>query len=258
MDRQAFGTWYIGKRLCRSSCVFFSSLFVRVWTHGSLMYQNTHHHMLWVKVKLQFGIRDVRQDRPPEIQSSLVREDFQRIMGQVNELQISKSSFWQILHTRNVCLLEEKIQDWGMYSFTMSYGSYATDQRNRVSWLSGMIWNLSCSVKGFQIPNFEVLDTKIAAVLNRIIHNYQFKRRDSLEEQKVQKEVRFLRGRQITYLIYEYFRVIGVTDSVVNYADLFTITLRNDDIQEFDSKWDGTLLSMTKILLMTSWKDCTN
>ena len=32
-----------------------------------------------------------------------------------------------------------------------------------------------------------------------------------------------------------------------NYADLFTIVLRNDDIQEFDSKWDGILLSMTKI-----------
>ena len=28
---------------------------------------------------------------------------------------------------------------------------------------------------------------------------------------------------------------------------LFTIALRNDDIQEFDSKWDGILLSMTKI-----------
>ena len=48
-------------------------------------------------------------------------------------------------------------------------------------------------------------------------------------------------------MIYEYFRVTGANDSVENYADLFTISLRNDDIQEFDSKWDGILLSMTKI-----------
>ena len=48
-------------------------------------------------------------------------------------------------------------------------------------------------------------------------------------------------------MIYEYFRVTGTNDSVENYADLFTIGLRNDDIQEFDSKWDGILLSMTKI-----------
>ena len=48
-------------------------------------------------------------------------------------------------------------------------------------------------------------------------------------------------------MIYEQFRVTGTDDSVENYTDLFTIVLRNDDIQEFDSKWDGILLSMTKI-----------
>ena len=64
---------------------------------------------------------------------------------------------------------------------------------------------------------------------------------------KAQKGDCFLRGRQIAYLIYEYFRVKGANDSVENYADLFTIVLRNDDIQEYDSKWDGILLSMTKI-----------
>ena len=37
------------------------------------------------------------------------------------------------------------------------------------------------------------------------------------------------------------------SDSVENYAHLVTTALRNDDIQEFDSKWDGILLSMTKI-----------
>ena len=34
---------------------------------------------------------------------------------------------------------------------------------------------------------------------------------------------------------------------VEHYADLFTIGLRNDDIQVFDSKWDGILFSMTQI-----------
>ena len=105
----------------------------------------------------------------------------------------------------------------------------------------------SSSTRGISMPNFEVLDARIASALNKIIHNSHFKRRISLEERKAQKEDRFLRGRQIAYLIYEYFRVIGANDSVENYADLFTMSLRNDDIQEFDSKWDGILLSMTKI-----------
>ena len=115
----------------------------------------------------------------------------------------------------------------------------------------------SSSTRGISMPNFEVLDARIASALNRIIHNSQFKRRISLEEQKAQKQDRVLRGRQIAYLIYEYFRVTGILDSVENYADLFTIAPRNDDLQEFDSKWDGFFCQRQKSHLMTSWKDCT-
>ena len=105
----------------------------------------------------------------------------------------------------------------------------------------------SSSIRSIPMPDFEVLDARIASALNKIIHNSHFKRKISLEEQKAQKEDRFLRGRQIAYLIYEQFRVTGTDSSVETYTDLFTIALQNDDIQEFDSKWDGILLSMTKI-----------
>ena len=103
----------------------------------------------------------------------------------------------------------------------------------------------SSSTRDISMPNFEVLDARIASALNKIIHNSHFKRKISLEE-KAQKQDWF-RGRQIAQLIYEYSRETGANDSFENYADLFTIGLRNDDIQEFDSKWDGILLSMTKI-----------
>ena len=112
----------------------------------------------------------------------------------------------------------------------------------------------SCSARGIRMPNCEVFDAKIASALNRVIHNTRFKKKISLEEMKAQKEDRFLRGRQIAYLIYEYFRVTGANDSVENYADLLTIVLRNDDIQKFDSKWDGILLSMTKIPSDDIWE----
>ena len=79
----------------------------------------------------------------------------------------------------------------------------------------------SSSTRGISMPNFEVLDARIASALNKIIHNSHFKRKISLEEQKAQKEGRFLRGRQIAYLIYEQFRVTGTDDSVENYTDLF-------------------------------------
>ena len=101
----------------------------------------------------------------------------------------------------------------------------------------------SLSIRGISMPNFEVLDAKIASA--RIIHNTNSKEGSVWRNHKPQKAYRFLRGRQIAYLIYEYFRVTGANDSVENYADLFTIALRNDDIQENDSKWDGILLSMS-------------
>ena len=48
-----------------------------------------------------------------------------------------RSSFRQIPHTSHVCVLEDKIQNWGMYLFTTSYGSYAVDQRSGVGGISG-------------------------------------------------------------------------------------------------------------------------
>ena len=101
----------------------------------------------------------------------------------------------------------------------------------------------SSSIRSVPMPDFEVLDARIASALNKIIHNSQFKRRNSLEEQKAQKQDSFLRGRQIAYLIYEQFRVTGIHDSVENY--LFTIVLRNDDIQEFELRVGWNFIVLT-------------
>ena len=48
-------------------------------------------------------------------------------------------------------------------------------------------------------------------------------------------------------MIYDYFRVTGAHDTVLDNADLISINLRNDNIQDFDTRWDEILLSMTKI-----------
>ena len=50
----------------------------------------------------------------------------------------------------------------------------------------------SRSVAGKNFPNFEMLDAKIASALNKIIQNSHIKKKVSLEEQKAQKEGRFL------------------------------------------------------------------
>ena len=39
----------------------------------------------------------------------------------------------------------------------------------------------------------------------------------------------------------------GAHDTVLDYADLFSFTLHDDNIQEFDTRWDEVQLSMSKI-----------
>ena len=110
----------------------------------------------------------------------------------------------------------------------------------------------SRSIQGTHSPNFEMLDAKVASVLSKIIQNSHFKKKVSLEEMKAHEEDRFLRGRQIDYMIYDYFQVTGAHDTVLDYADFFIITLRNDDVQEFDTRWGP------RSHLTMSWKVCTN
>ena len=139
----------------------------------------------------------------------------------------------QIPQSTIVFSLEKTMQNTSHCLFWFSIGSYVVDQRSGDGWFFGRVKILAISLwKDF--PNFEMLDTKIASALNKIIQNSQFKKQVSLEEQKAQKEDRCLRGRQIAFMIYDYFRVTGAHDTVLDYADLFSVS---DDIQEFDTRW---------------------
>ena len=72
------------------------------------------------------------------------------------------------------------------------------------------------------------------------------------------KEDRFLRGRQIAFMIYDYFRVTGAHDTVLDYVDLFSVTLHDNNVQEFDTRWDEVYYLCQRCHLMMSWKACTH
>ena len=82
----------------------------------------------------------------------------------------------------------------------------------------------SRSIEGKDFPNFEMLTARTASALNNIIQNSYFEK-VSLEEQKAPKEDRFLRGRQIAFMIYDYFRVTCAHSTVLDSSDLFSISL---------------------------------
>ena len=67
------------------------------------------------------------------------------------------------------------------------------------------------------------------------------------KKQRAQKDDRFSRGRQIAYMIYEYFRATGAYEAVQRLSTLFAYSLQNDDVQDFDARWDHVLLSVREM-----------
>ena len=98
-------------------------------------------------------------------------------------------------------------------------------------------------------PDCGVLDAMIASALNGLLDKHiDFRKRVGVEKQRAQKYERFLRGRQIAYMIYEHFRTTGAYEAVQGLSDLFKICLQNDGVQDFDTRWDQALLSANEIL----------
>ena len=50
----------------------------------------------------------------------------------------------------------------------------------------------------------------------------------------------------MAYMIYEHFRATGAHEAVQGLRDLFHIRSQNDDVEEFDVRWDQALLSASE------------
>ena len=240
-------TWYVWKRFLNPGASS-SALIRRNWIHGVPVPKSRSIHPQWRKVneKNTIKIWDASPDSQPKIQFSSVEETLQRIMEQTNDCRFRIFIFTIYSHQPRLFAGREdsRLRYVLVHNFLRKLRNGSKKWRWLIQW---MIWCLRQKTRGIQMPKLQVLDARIASALNKIIHNSHFKRKISLEEQKAQKQGRFLCGTQIAYLIYDHFRVTGGNDSVENFTDLFTIVVRNDEIQEFDSKWDGILLSLTKI-----------
>ena len=93
--------------------------------------------------------------------------------------------------------------------------------------------------------NVSRLRGKSASALKKVL-NADFKRRVYMEEEKAQQDDRFLKGRQIAYMIHDYFKISGTGEALLDFNDLSRVHLKNDNVQG-DTKWDEVLLSMTKV-----------
>ena len=126
-------------------------------------------------------------------------------------------------------------------------GRNGVDPRRADGRFSGRSWDVAVHWRAQFSQNLEMVDAKIASAVKKIITNPYFKKRVNQEEQKAQMQDRFLHGRHIACMTYEYFRETGAHEAVLDFTDLFCITSLVDDIQDFDTRCDQALSSTREV-----------
>ena len=198
--------WDTGKRFCQSTRSFrfitdalsrYAVLFDSNWYSRKFCprkYSETCH---WKSRKKS------RDDSNTEICKESVNHEFFRSSRRnvLTNLNCTSRNFnLTNSHIFNVFMLEDKIQDPSKSLFQLSLGGNVMVQRSGDVRFGRL--EIIALKSGFcSFPQFDMLNAKFASVLNKIIQNSHFKKKISLEEQKAQKEDRFLRGRRIAYTI---------------------------------------------------------
>ena len=128
-----------------------------------------------MKAKHQFRIRDASQDRQPDTHSTLRSEDSSKNYGadqqrlQILDLHFDKfntpATFacWKIRFKTDVCTCSQFPTEAMQWIKEVELVDSVDELRS------------SSSTRGISMPNFEVLDARIASALNKIIHNSHFK-----------------------------------------------------------------------------------
>ena len=138
--RQAFGTHMVYREtFCQSSCVLFSTLSAGI---ESMEFRNIRTESL-INGGEEWESNTISGSEMPvwtvsqKFSHLQWRRLFKELWGRPTKIADFRSPFWQVPYTSHVCLLEDKVQNWGMYLVTISYGSFALDQRSGDGWFCG-------------------------------------------------------------------------------------------------------------------------
>ena len=95
--------------------------------------------------------------------------------------------------------------------------------------------------------NFETLDAHDRNGSQEHLDVFELQEGSPVGRQRAQKDERFLRERQIAHMISEHVGTAGTSESILEFSDIMTITLRWNDDQGFDSKWEAVLLLVSEV-----------
>ena len=134
------GIW--GNVFCKSTCIFIGSLSSRIESMEFVNRRVASNAFTAEKSERPEQNQDLRCQSGPSAKDSVIfsgGDSSKELWGRPTTTAGFGSSFWQVPYASNLCLLEDKVQNRGMYLFTISYGSDAMDQGSGVGWFSGWI-----------------------------------------------------------------------------------------------------------------------
>ena len=93
---------------------------------------------------------------------------------------------------------------------------------------------------------FATLDSKVSASLGRNL-NGDLGRKINLLEEKAALAGKMLKGRQTLWLIYESYRINDTEGAILEFKDLLTIKVKNENPRQFINDWEMCLIGMKAI-----------
>ena len=193
------------------------------------------------KIKAQFQCRHLRQGR--WLRGLQYRWNYNRTTWSDSKYRSCHSTN-SLIH--NLFGVTNTIQKPSDYLFWFSIGCRVVNQGSGDGWFFGRVKIFAINLwKGFS--KFGDAGREDCIVSEQDHPEFPFQEEGQLRRSEHQKEDRFPRGSQIAFMIYDHFRVTGAHDTVLDYADLFSVAVRVDNIQEFDTRWDEVLLSSATI-----------
>ena len=90
---------------------------------------------------------------------------------------------------------------------------------------------------------FEELDAKLSNELDKIMQG-DFKKRIQVKETEYSKRGEMLTGRQITWLLYDYFKISDTDGAMLEWDAIMQVELKADNLAQFESDWETTLLNI--------------
>ena len=153
-----------------------------------------------------------------------------------------------------------------LWNFKAGKSSFSTEVCQRTADLQITIWIkeveiaksidehvTSRSTTGqHNFPDFDLHDANDCVSLEESFATGSqiFDQKEGVEEQRAQKDFdRFLRGRQIAYMIYDVSSSVQheLMKQYKDVADLFSMTLQSDDVQDFDVRWVHAVLTVSEM-----------